>query len=219
VSPARALFALTSAVVSAGLVLQLALAVTADPEEGLFVSTPDRVVNFFSFFTVLSNVGVAVTTGLLAADPGRRSTVFRVARLTALIAIVVTGVVFHTTLAQLQELTGWGAFADAILHTASPVLCAGGWLLFGPRGHVTRRVVLLSVVGPVVWIVYTLVRGELVDDRYGSPYYPYPFMDVADHGYGVVLANVTIVAVLFLALAAGALWLDRRLPGGSALPA
>lgn len=210
---ARAAFGATSLIVTAGLVLQLVLSITADPEAGAFATTPGRVVNFFSFFTVLSNVAVAVTTGLLAVRLDRRSALFHTIRLDALVGIAVTGVVFHLTLAQLQELTGWNAVADAILHTVSPILCVLGWLAFGPRGRLTGRIVLLALIAPVCWLAYALVRGALVDDRHGDPYYPYPFMNVEEHGYVTVLANCAIVAVLFLALCAAALWLDRRLPG------
>ncbi len=57
----------------------------------------------------------------------------------------------------------------------------------------------------------TLVRGAFVLDRLGN--YPYPFMNVGVHGYPLVLLNVLLVAVLFLAISFGALALDRRLPG------
>lgn len=211
VTTTRILFAATSAIVTAGLVLQLALSVTSDTGSELFASTPDRIVNFFSFFTVLSNVAVAVTAGLLAVNPTRRSTLFRVLRLDGVVAIAVTGVVFHLTLAQLQELTGWNAVADFILHTLSPILGVGGWLVLGPSRQITTRVVLLSVIAPVMWLGYALVRGALVQDRFGNDYYAYPFMNVQEHGYPVVLVNVALVAGLFLALSFGALALDTRL--------
>ena len=216
---ARAFLGATSLIVTFGLVLQLCLAVTDDPSAGAFESTPDRVVNFFSYFTVWSNIGVAVTTGMLAVRLDRRSTLFRVLRLDALVAIAVTGVVFHLTLAQLQELTGWPAFADFLLHTLSPILTVVGWLAFGPRMVLSARVVILAVIAPVVWIVYALVRGELVQNRFGDDYYAYPFMNVQQHGYPVVLGNVFLVAVLFLAISFGALALDRRLPGVRPQPA
>ena len=210
---ARIVFGLTSAIVTLGLALQLGLSITAPAGEGSFQSTPDRIVNFFSFFTVLSNITVAATTGLLAVRLHRASALFRTLRLDGVIAIAVTGVVFHLTLADLQELTGWNAFADFILHTLSPILTGLGWLLLGPRGQVTRRIVVAAVIAPVCWIVYALIRGALVDDRFGNAYYPYPFMNVQQHGYPVVLVNVSLVALLFLGIAFGALFLDRRLPG------
>ncbi len=210
---ARIFFGSTSAIVTAGLVLQLYLSITAESGEGSFELTPARVVNFFSFFTVLSNITVAATTGMLAARLDRQSTLFRTLRLDGLVAIAVTGVVFHLTLAQLQELTGWDALADAVLHTVSPILCVLGWLVFGPRGALSRRIVLLAVIAPVAWLAYALVRGSLVQDRFGDDYYPYPFLNVPEHGYSVVLINAALVAVLFLVISLGALALDRRLRG------
>ena len=32
---------------------------------------------------------------------------------------------------------------------------------------------------PILWAVFTLVRGPLAQ----PDFYPYPFMDVAEHGY------------------------------------
>ena len=172
---ARAFFCATSLIVTFGLVLQLWLSVTSGSDDGSFASTPARIVNFFSFFTVLSNIAVAVTTGLLAIRPHRPSTLFRTLRLDGVVAIAVTGVVFHLALAQLQELTRWYALADGILHTVSPMMALLGWLVFGPRGALSTRVVLLAVIAPVTWIAYALVRGAIVLDRYGNHYYPYPF--------------------------------------------
>jgi hypothetical protein len=216
---ARWCFGGVSALVAAGLVLQLVLTVTAEPGAGFFESTPARIWNFFSFFTVQSNLLVAITTGMLAIDLHRSSTAFWVLRIVAVICIAVTGVVFHLALADLQELTGWDLVADTILHTLSPLLAVGGWLAFGPRGRLNGRVVRLAVLPPVAWLVYALVRGALVEDRFGNHYYAYPFMNVEVHGYATALLRCGLVALLFLALAYGALALDRRLGGVGREPA
>lgn len=31
------------------------------------------------------------------------------------------------------------------------------WLVFGPRPRINPRVILLSVIAPIVWLAYTLV--------------------------------------------------------------
>lgn len=64
-----------------------------------------------------------MTTGLLARNLDRRSTLSRVLRLDAVICITVTSVVFHLALASLQEVTGWDALADFLPHTLSPIAC------------------------------------------------------------------------------------------------
>ena len=160
-----------------------------------------------AFFTVQSNILVGVTSALLALRPEPGGTVQRALRLAALVGITVTGVVFHLVLRQLQDLQGYAAFADLLLHTVSPVLCVVGWVFFGPRGAVDRRVVAGALVFPVAWLGFTLIRGAAVRFR------PYPFVDVDDLGLGPVLVNCLIVAGLFTGLAVAATRLDRVLPG------
>jgi hypothetical protein len=201
---ARLWFAGTAVVVAVGIVVQLIA--TARLDTGFFDSRAGRVVNLFCFFTIQSNLIVLVTSAMLALRVRRKPTWFWVLRLDGVLCIAVTFVVFHVALSDLQDLEGLARLADFLLHTASPVLCVLGWLLFGPRGRTSWRIVWLSVLFPVAWLVFALVRGPLVGD-----YYPYPFLDVGAHGYPTVLLNAALVAALFLGLAAGAHLLDRRL--------
>ena len=210
---ARLFFGATAVLVTFGLILQFILTISRDSSLGAFESTPARMLNFFSFFTVQSNILVAVTTALLAQNLDRKSTVFRVLRSDAVICITVTGVVFHIALAGLQELTGWDKLADFVLHTLSPILCALGWLLFGPRRQITTRIVRLALIAPVCWLVYAFAYGAVVEDRNGNDYYAYPFMNVQVHGYVVALVRSALVAALFLGLSFAALAADRRLRG------
>jgi len=85
-----------------------------------------------------------------------------------------------------------------------------GWVLFGPRRRTGWRVVLLSVVFPVLWLAFTLVRGPLV-----GGFWPYPFVDVDKLGWAQVLLNCSGVAVLFLGLAAVAHLADGLLSRGA----
>jgi hypothetical protein len=200
----RLWFAATALVVAVGLVVQLVA--TSRLESGFFDSQAGRIVNVFCFFTVQSNIIVLVTSALLAVRVSRLPRWFWVLRLDGVLCIAVTFVVFHLALASLQDLDGLAKLADVLLHTASPVLCVLGWLLFGPRGRTSWPAVRLAMLFPVGWLVFALVRGPLVGD-----YYPYPFLDVGVHGYRRVLLNSLVVAVLFLGLATGAHLLDRRL--------
>lgn len=200
---ARTWFALNAAVVVVALAIQIPI--TAGAVDGAFDTPAARVANLFTFFTILSNLVVAATSLVLAIDPDRRSTLFRVLRLDALLGIAVTGLVYHTLLAGLYQLSGGAKFADILFHTVSPLLAVAGWVLFGPRGLIDRRVVLWSVAYPLAWLVFTLVRGALID------WYPYPFLDVTALGYGTVALNSLGITALFLGLAAAAMALDRLL--------
>jgi hypothetical protein len=182
------------------------LFVTAGSSEGFYPDNPERVFNVFAYFTIQSNLILGGTCLLLALDPERRqSTLFRTLRLDGVVCIAITGLVYHLVLAGSDQLSGGAAFANLLVHTATPLLGVLGWLIFGPRQQTTSRVAGWSVVYPLLWLAFTLIRGE------PTGFYPYPFVDVTEHGYGRVLLNCLFVALLFLALAFGATMLDRRI--------
>jgi hypothetical protein len=74
------------------------------------------------------------------------------------------------------------------------------------------RVAWLSLLFPVAWLAFTLIRGAVIH------WYPYPFIDVVTIGYGKAILNAFWVALLLLGLAAGATALDSRHGPRSALP-
>ncbi len=203
---ARLWFGATASTVAVAMVIQVRA--VAQLDSGFFDTNAARVANIFCFFTIWSNLLVGATCGVLAVRLHRPSPAFRIAYLTAILMIVVTFVVVIVALDPITQYEGKAAAADFLTHKLVPVMAAIGWLVFGPRGLVTGAAVRGSVVIPVVWLAFTLVRGPLAGD-----YYPYPFVDVADLGYTRVIINAVLLAGLFLALAAGAHALDRRLQG------
>ncbi|MFG1783608.1 Pr6Pr family membrane protein [Rhodococcus oryzae] len=166
-----------------------------------------RALNVFAFFTIQSNLIVGATSLLLAINPNRSSTVFSVFRLTGLVAITVTGIVTYVALDGLLVFDTWALTADKLLHVAVPIMAVVGWLAFGPRGLTSPRVVKLAVLFPLAYMLFTAIRGPLSSD-----WYPYPFADVHELGYLRVLVNGLVIGLLFVALAAAAAWLDKRLP-------
>lgn len=210
---ARAWFAATALAVVAALAIQIVLNAvgTDDP---LFASPVYRVLNMFVYFTIWSNILVAVTTGRLALGRDVEPLAWRVARLTALVAIVVTFLVYNTVLRGLSELTGAARVTDELFHTIVPIMTVAGWAVFGPRRRTSWGVVWWSLAMPLAWLAFTLVRGPLAGD-----FYPYPFVDVTELGYGAVALNILGIAVLFVALAAGAHGADRLLSRRSATAA
>ena len=204
---ARIWFGATSALVVVATIVQLRATLSLDA--GFFDSDLKRTLNVFAFFTVQSNLLVGVTTGLLAARIERASTAFRAVYLAAILDITVTGVVFQIALADLDQLEGKAAAADFLLHKAVPIMAVGGWLLFGPRGLFTKRIVAFATAIPVGWVAFTLLRAPFASD-----WYPYPFVDVTDLGYARVAVNIVVITAFFFALAAGAVALDRRLRTG-----
>jgi len=207
VNRARVFHLLTFLVAAFAVVLQLVLVIQGHRvlDEHNRPDLGTRLVRFCSYLTIWFNVLVAWSTLTLALGRDRDSRVWRALRLDAVVLATVGGLVHFFFLRPLLDLTGWDLAADRLLHIAVPVLALAGWLAFGPRGRAGRRDLVPFLVLPVAWLVYTLVRGELVE------WYPYPFVDVNAHGYGVVLLNCAGVAAAMVAGAWAAIVADRRL--------
>jgi hypothetical protein len=210
---ARIWFGVTALVAIVGLGLEAAA--TAMSGGGFFDSVPSRLFNMLFYFTIQSNIIIAVTTLLLAIRVRRWSPVFRYFWLAGIVGILITAIVYHAVLAKNAHFTAVGAVADQLLHTVVPALALTGWLVFGPRNRFTWALVGLSLVHPAVWLTITLLRGALID------WYPYPFIDVSQIGYGRMAVNSAMLAMMFVAFAVAATVVDRvvlRRSGGSSQP-
>ena len=203
---ARLWHGLTAVVTIGALVFQLALIVhggrvldEAEPDP-MF----DRLWHFVSYFTIQSNLLVAAAAVVLTRDPVRDSSGFRALRLAGTIGIAVTGVVHFTLLRPLLDLDGADYVADKLLHMVVPALALVGWALFGPRPRVDRTAQTWSIAWPLAYLCYVLVVGA------ASGWYPYPFLDVDEKGWGHVAVASVGITVLFVAFIAIATLIDRR---------
>jgi hypothetical protein len=155
--------------------------------------------NFFSFFTIQSNVIAVAALGLtVVVRRDARTAGFDAFRGAATLYIAITGVVFALLLSGLQEsLDTHTAWVDFVVHTLMPVALVADWLLDPPRNRLRLWVVPAWLCYPAAWFAYTLIRGANVG------WYPYPFVDVSEHGYGRVFLNAAILVVCFAGAAFG----------------
>lgn len=201
VAVTRGVLGATSVVAAASVIAQYPLSL-AEGERGFVYET----LEYFSYFTIVSNIVVAVSTGLFAANLGRREHWAGALRIAGLVMITITGVVYHALLAADNDATGLGAVTDAGLHTVVPLMTVIGWLFVGPHRRFGAHILARAMIIPIGWLVYALVRDAIT----GVPLYP--FMDVAELGWGQVAT--TLVAIALFATALGFLVLagDRWLP-------
>ena len=207
-SYARTWHALTALVAIAALVLQLALLLQGG-EVLDAVTQPvsgESIYHFFAYFTVESNLLVAAAALTLAIDPRRDGRGWRVLRLAGTVAITVTAVVHFYLLRPLLDLDGLDWIADKSLHLVVPLLAVVGWLVWGPRPRVTGRVVALALVFPIAWTAWTMLFGAV------DSWYPYPFLDPDEDGWGAVVVAVVGITAFFLLLFGGYSYADRRMP-------
>ncbi|HLX47539.1 MAG TPA: Pr6Pr family membrane protein [Streptosporangiaceae bacterium] len=215
---ARVWHGVIAVAVCVAMVLQIVIAVrvSGTPHEvttGVLrgSSLAGRIIRVLSFFTIQSNLLSGAVSAQLALRPGRDGPAWRALRLTALTGITVTGIVYSTVLAAIHQPNGTAeTVVNLIVHYIVPVMMIVGWLLFGPRPRIDRRTVAWSLLFPVLWLAYTLVRGAIWE------WYPYPFLDVATHGYGRVAGNALLVTVVLGLVAALFATGDRFLPSAQA---
>jgi hypothetical protein len=178
-----------------------------------------NVVNFFSFFTIESNIGsvVVLLIGaiILVVRRGADPDWFQVTRAAVVTYMIVTGIVYNVLLRGIElpqgATLGW---SNEILHAIAPAYLLLDWLLAPGRRPLAARRIVVILAFPIAWVVYTLVRAPFVVDQvYGTDYwYPYPFLNPnsSPQGYVSVAFYVVLIAAVIGLTAAGVLWVSRR---------
>jgi hypothetical protein len=98
------------------------------------------------------------------------------------------------------------AWVDFTVHKLIPVVLVADWLVDPPRHRLSLRIGATWLLYPLAYLVYTLIRGASVD------WYPYPFLDVSQHGYGGVLLNCAAMLVDMVVAAATFVLVGVRRP-------
>lgn len=208
---ARIWYGTIAVVVAVALVIQLALVFSGGQDVNAYQDTAGeslatRLVQLFSFFTIQSNLFVLGTSIALALDVFRDGKVWRVLRLSALLGIIITGLVYETILAQLIHPEGWALAATIGFHYISPWATVIGWLIFGPRPRMTWATTALAFIWPIAWLVYTFVRGAV------TGWYPYPFLNVTEIGFADAVRNSAVILAIGVLIAVILTLLDHHLP-------
>ncbi|MFF2773079.1 Pr6Pr family membrane protein [Streptomyces bacillaris] len=217
--------ALVALLVVAAIVAQFASSVRTILDKGGSVAA--FVVNFFSFFTIESNVATVVVLGIGAVllfasrtdDPGW----FAGLRAAVVTYMLTTGVVYNLLLRNIPLPQGTTvAWSNEVLHVVAPLYMVLDWLLAPGRIPLRRRTVWGIAAFPIVWAVYTLLRGPFAADPVTGtrPWYPYPFLNpqTSPNGYLSVAFYVLLIAAVILCAGYGVVWVSRRWREGRALP-
>jgi hypothetical protein len=203
--PAR-LVAVAAVLGWTGLSIQLYLILLGRWE--LDASLLGGLVNFFSFFTVLTNTLVAVVlTWELnpRQSPARRWFLWPSVRSGIAVSIALVSLAYNLLLRHLWQPEGWQFVADELLHDVMPLLYIVYWWLYVPKGTLRLGHIGLWMIYPLVYFAYVLLRGDLLAA------YPYPFIDVANLGYPQVFINAGGILAGFVGIALAVVGVDRWL--------
>lgn len=186
------------------LILQLYLILTSRWQGGK--SLLGGVDIFFSYFTVLTNILVAVvlTCAATSGDSAlRRFFLKPTVQGGVAAAIVLVGLAYNLLLRNIWNPQGLQWVADELLHDVMPILFVIYWWFCVPKGTLQWRDIWPWLIYPLVYFIYALVRGHFV----GS--YPYPFIEVDTLGYPRVFINAVMVLLGFVGVSLVLIALDR----------
>lgn len=157
-------------------------------------------VNFFSYFTILSNIFIAVVFAMSAFVTlrGKKlSLALECTRGAATLYMVTTGIIFALLLSQ-YPLGLTMPWVNTVLHQIIPVFAALDWLFMPPSLRVPPKMWWSWLLFPVLYVIYTLLRGP------HAGWYPYPFFDpTVTGGYGrvaVYCIGISLCLVLLMAI-------------------
>ncbi|MPZ55195.1 MAG: hypothetical protein GEU91_01615 [Rhizobiales bacterium] len=157
----------------------------------------ERSINFFSYFTILTNIlaALALTLPWLAPQSAPGQFFSRPSVRTAIATyIIIVMAITYLVLRHLSNLEGWYVVADLILHYIMPILFVIDWLFLVPKDTLKPKDVIVWLAFPILYVIWTIIHGAL------SGFYPYPFLNVGELGYARVLMNMVVLLAIFLIL-------------------
>jgi len=185
---------ISAVLVWAALLLQLYLIL-----ENRIAAVPETVIRYFSYFTVLTNILVALSfTSIYLKGISDKGPFFSSPRnLTAIVIYIsIVGITYNAILRFQWAPVGMNRVADELLHLVVPIVYIIFWVKFVPKKYMQWKFILPWAIYPLVYFGYTILRGP------SAQWYPYPFMNVSELGYAKVFFNSAMVTLLFVVLAA-----------------
>lgn len=172
----------------------------------LHIGASYSVVNFFSYFTNLSNLLAVFVLLLSVFGASVMSSATRdLLRYASVVNMAVVGLVFAVLLRN-ADLGGLLPWVNFVVHYVMPVVLVLDWLLQPPTTKLQGKQLGMAFVFPALYIAYTVLRGASVG------WYPYPFLNPANvGGYGGVALYALGITVAFLLVAWALLAIGNRL--------
>ena len=154
-------------------------------------------IDFLSYFTVLSNLLVAIAF----TWPHRVRPIYRAG---IALYITITGMLYFLLLRHAWSPQGIHLLTDILMHYVMPPLYISYWLATRHDAPLRWRYAFWWLAFPLGYAAYTLLHGAL------TGFYPYYFFNVAKQGLATVLLTMAVMAVGFVLLGLGLIAVDRR---------
>lgn len=171
-----------------------------------------RPAEYFSYFTIQTSLIAVVTlaVGGWFAWQGRHETrVLNIVRLSSTTFTVVVTLVYNLLLRGLPNLPedgnyNWPVVPNEILHVWAAIILLVDWMLSSRRINLRFRAIFWVLVFPLAWLVYSIIRGLIID------WWPYWFINPNETaGVPGMLQYIFGIMVFLLVVASALLGLQR----------
>ncbi|MFJ2551487.1 Pr6Pr family membrane protein [Microbacterium sp. NPDC087591] len=181
--------------------------------------------NFFAYLTNQSNIAFVVLLaigGVIALQRDRDPRWLTVALAMVLTWTITAGLVFALLVWQagIRGIRIDVPWSDQVLHFWLPACTAIAWALSPGHRSVPWRVIPATLVYPLVWGAFTMIRGPLIG------WYPYYFLDPRQvsgpaeflTSSGIALATFAVVATVLVLISRMPVPKRLRLPEPASTP-
>ena len=184
--------------------LQFSISIPAYMANGM--GLPEALVQFFSFFTILTNLAITLIYLSARADSSWLNW-FRAPKTRAMMTgvMLLVMIFYHVLLRPIWQPEGLFLVCDYLLHYAAPILFALWWGVTQKHGTIDYADAPVMLVPPLIYLAYVMARGALTNA------YPYPTLNAFELGYGQVALNVVMVALGLSILYLITIGIDRAL--------
>ncbi|MBK0383950.1 Pr6Pr family membrane protein [Pedobacter sp. SD-b] len=168
----------------------------------------DTSIRFFSFFTILTNILVAIyfTNQAFVKNYAHKAFLNKTGNLTSTtVYILVVGLVYQVILRKTWTFTGLNKIVNELLHSLIPILVLLFWYLYEEKSIIKWKSILGWLLYPLVYLIFILIRG------YFTNYYPYPFVNVLNLGLSQVIINSLMIMILFITISSVLVGLGKKI--------
>jgi hypothetical protein len=173
-----------------------------------FYLTKGSIANFFSYFTILSNLLIALSLTFSIFLPKTKTGIFfsSLSVQTAItLYVFIVALVYNIVLRGIWIVTGWQLIVDNMLHVLNPILNILYWLRYSEKEKLSWKDGIYWTIFPFLYLIYSLIRGVITN------WYPYPFLNAVQIGYKTVLVNVGVMIIVFFIIGLLLIALNNKL--------
>ena len=176
------------------------------------ISNVFRPWEYFSYFTIQTSLIAIVTLSVAGwfAWNGRAETrVLSIVRLSTVTFTVVVTLVYNLLLRGLPDAAAdgdyvWPILPNEILHVWAAIFMLIDWMLSSRRINLRVRTIFWVLLFPLAWLVYSIIRGLMVD------WWPYWFINPNEPaGVTGMLTYIVGIMLFLLTVAVGLIGLQR----------